>query len=117
MKSALFIAIVMLASGVCAKEARTPPMYSLSVGRVFESTSEKPEWMYILGGTGTMRGGETVCKTPQSLKKLLVGLPRGSSLSWWPTCSGEQRALSEHLDELKEACIEAGVDFRIHPAG
>jgi hypothetical protein len=97
--------------------AAEPPKYSLSVGRVYESKPGLQEWVFIFGGTSATRGGETVCKTPATLKKLIGGLPRGSSLDWWPTCSGESAALAADLEDLKKVCTEAGVVFTIHPAG
>jgi hypothetical protein len=73
--------------------------------------------VFIFGGTSAVRGGETVCKSPEALKKLLKGLPRGSTLDWSPTCAGESEALAWHLDDLKKICTEAGITFSVHPAG
>jgi hypothetical protein len=98
-------------------DAVPPGRYSLSVGRIYESDPERPEWVFIFGGTGAIRGGETVCSTPASLKRLLKGLPRGSTLDWWPTCRGEADALAGHLDDLKNVCTEAGIAFTLHPSG
>ncbi|OAI42675.1 hypothetical protein AYO41_00640 [Verrucomicrobia bacterium SCGC AG-212-E04] len=105
------------ASLVLAADAVPPNNYSLSVGRVFESKPDRPEWVFIFGGTNATRGGETVCRSPATLMTLLKGLPRGSTLDWWPTCEGESEALAGHLDELKKICTEAGIVFKIHPAG
>jgi len=117
MRSITILAFVLLASLVLAANAAPPSKYSLSVGRVYESKPEQPEWVFILGGTNSTRGGETVCKSPASLKTLLKALPRGSTLDWWPTCEGESQALADHLDALKKICSEAGVVFTIHPTG
>ena len=89
--------------------------YSLSVAQVYESNPQ--EWVFIFGGTGQYRGGETVCKSVAALKKLLIGLPRGSFLDWSPTCHGESVALKEDLEDLKKLCAKAGVIFTIHPSG
>ncbi len=94
-----------------------PAKYSLSVGRVYESKPDKPEWVFILGGTSLVRGGETVCKSPATLKTRLKGLPRGSSLDWWPTCRGEAEALAADLDDLRKICRETGIVFTLHPSG
>ena len=102
---------------VLAADAVPPNKYSLSVGRVYESKSERPEWVFIFGGTSAIRGGETVCKSPATLKRLLKGLPSGSTLDWWPTCKGDSEALAGHLDDLKKVCTEGGIVFTIHPAG
>ena len=104
-------------SDVPPEEAAPPPKYSLSVGRVYEPTATQPEWVFIFGGPRTNRGIETVCKSFAALKTLLKGLPRGSTLDWWPTCKGESEALDAHLDDLKNICTEAGIVFTIHPAG
>ena len=53
-----------------------------------------------------------MCKSPATLKTLLKGLPRGSTLDWWPTCSGESEALAGHLDDLKKICTDAGIVFK-----
>lgn len=116
MKKLITLLFVAFASVVVAADA-VPPKYSFSVGRVYESKLERPEWVFIFGGTGAIRGGETVCRSPEALKKLLKGLPRGSSLDWWPTCDGESKALAGHLDDLKKICTEAGIVFTIHPTG
>ena len=117
MKTITTLSVVTVMSLALLVGAAPPAKYSLSVGRVYESRPERPEWVFILGGTGTTRGGETVCKSPSTLKTLLKGLPRGSSLDWWPTCSGESEALAGHLDDLKKICTEAGIVFTIHPSG
>ena len=100
-----------------ASDGIPPGKYSLSVARVYESNPSQPEWVFIFGGTGSVRGGETVCKSVASLKKLLAGLQRGSTLDWWPSCSGESIALDGHIDELKKICKEAGIVFTIHHTG
>ncbi len=100
-----------------ASDIPSSPQYSLSVAQVYESSASKPEWVFIFGGVSPTRGGETVCKTISSLKKLLSGLPRGSTLDWWPTCHGESEVLKDHLEELKKICAKAGITFTIHPAG
>ena len=118
--SRLIIAFLLLALApfALAADAVPPPnRYSLSVARVYESKPEKPEWVFIFGGTSAIRGGETVCKSPEGLKKLVQGLPRGSSLDWQPTCAGESEALAGHLDALKKICTDAGIVFTIHPSG
>jgi hypothetical protein len=102
---------------VLAADAVPPGEYSLSIGRVYESKAERPKWVFIFGGTSPVRGGEIVCRSAESLKRLLKGLPRGSTLHWWPTCGGESEALAKDLDDLKQICSEAGVQFTIHPAG
>jgi hypothetical protein len=117
MKRITALLFVMLASLALAADAVPPGKYSLSVGRVYESKLGRPEWVFILGGTSATRGGETVCKSPATLKTLLKGLPRGSTLDWWPTCSGESEALAGHLDDLKKICTDAGIVFTIHLAG
>jgi len=117
MKRIITLLFITFASWVLAADAVPPNKYSLSVGRVYESKPERPEWVFIFGGTSAIRGGETVCKTPATLKTLLKGLPRGSTLDWWPTCSGESEALAGHLDDLKKVCTEAGIVFTIHPSG
>jgi hypothetical protein len=117
MKSFTALLFVALATVASAKDEVPGPKYSLSVGRVYESKREQPEWVFILGGTSAIRGGETVCKTPAALKTLLKGLPRGSTLDWWPTCSGDSAALAADLEELKKLCADAGIVFTIHPAG
>ena len=115
-----FVAVILFvtfASLVLAADPVPSNNYSLSVGRVYDSKPERPEWVFIFGGTGATRGGETVCRSPETLKKLLSGLPRGSTLDWWPTCSGESEVLAGHLIDLKEICRNAGIIFTIHPAG
>ena len=94
-----------------------PGKYSLSVGKIYESKPERPEWVFILGGTSVIRGGETVCKSPATLKALLKSLPRSSKLDWYPTCSGESKALDGHLDDMKKILSDANIAFTIHPAG
>jgi hypothetical protein len=117
----LIIAILLLLPHVpfasAADAVSAPNRYSLSVARVYESKPEKPEWVFVFGGTSAIRGGETVCKSPASLKKLFQGLPRGSSLDWHPTCAGESEALAGHLDALKKICTDGGIVFTIHPSG
>lgn len=108
----LFVAMASLASFA---SAAPPNKYSLSVARVYGSKPQ--ESVFILGGTSATRGGETVCKNGDALKSLLKGLPRGSTLDWWPTCSEDSQALAEHLDELKRICADAGIEFTIHPSG
>ena len=115
--SVVALLFIMFASFVLAADAVPPNKYSLSVGRVYESKPERPEWVFLFGGPSALRGGETVCRSPETLKKLLKGLPRGSTLDWWPTCDGESEALTGHRDDLKEICTEAGIVFTIHPAG
>ena len=94
-----------------------PGKYSLSVGKIYESKPERPEWVFILGGTSVIRGGETVCKSPATLKALLKSLPRSSKLDWYPTCSGESKALDDHLDDIKKFLSDANIAFTIHLAG
>jgi hypothetical protein len=117
MKKIIILLYMTFASLLMAADAVPPSKYSLSVGRVYESKPESPEWVFIFGGTNAIRGGETVCSSPETLKKLLKGLPRGSTLEWWPTCSGESEALAGHLDDLKRICTDGGVVFTIHPTG
>jgi hypothetical protein len=117
MKSILTILFITLAAVTFAANAVPTNKYSLSVARVYESKPSNPEWVYIVGGTSTIRGGETVCRTPETLKKLFRGLPRGSTLDWWPSCHGESDALAGHLDDLKKICTDSGIMFTIHPAG
>ena len=117
MKSIITLLFITFASLVLAADAVPSNKYSLSVGRVYESKPERPEWVFIFGGTSATRGGETVCRSPESLKKLLKGLPRGSTLDWWPTCQGESEALAGHLDDLKKISTDAGIVFTIHPGG
>jgi len=117
MKGILVLLFIMLAPAILAADAVPANKYSLSVGRVYESKPASPEWVFIFGGTSAIRGGETVCRTPETLKKLLRGLPRGSTLDWWPSCHGESDALAGHLDDLKKICTDAGIVFTIHPAG
>jgi hypothetical protein len=97
---------------------RVPPSkYSLSIARVYDPSRSQPEWVFILGGTGLIRGGETVCKSVGALKKLLAGLPRDSILDWHPSCGGEAEVLQEDIEDLKATCHKAGVMFTIHPSG
>ncbi|MCE9587959.1 MAG: hypothetical protein K8R57_06565 [Verrucomicrobia bacterium] len=117
MKRIIGFLFITFASLVLAADAVPTNKYSLSVGRVYESKPERPEWVFIFGGTSAIRGGETVCLSPETLKKLFKGLPRGSTLDCWPTCDGESEALAGHLDDLKKICTEAGIVFTIHPAG
>ena len=117
MKSIATLLFSLVASLALATDAIPPGKYSLSVGRVYESKPERPEWVFILGATDPTRGGEVVCQSPATLKTLLKSLPRGSTLVWWTTCDGESKALAGHLDDLKKTCAEAGVVFTIHPSG
>lgn len=117
MKRVFVLLCIAFASSALAGDASLPPKYSLSIGRVYESTPEQPQWVFILGGTSAIRGGESVCMTPAALKTLLRSLPRGSTLDWWPTCKGESETLAAHLDDLKQICTEVGIAFTIHPAG
>jgi hypothetical protein len=117
MKQIITLLFMAIGSLVLAADSVPPATYSLSVGRVYESKPDKPEWVFILGGTSAIRGGETVCKTPAALKTLLKGLLRDSTLDWWTTCRGESVALAADLDDLKKICKEAGIVFTIHPAG
>jgi hypothetical protein len=117
MKKIASLLCVMLASLATAADSIPPDKCSLSVARVYESKPERPEWVFIVGGTGTRRGGETVCKSPAALKTFLKGLARGSTLDWWPTCGGESQVLAGDLDDLKRICRETGIVFTIHPAG
>jgi hypothetical protein len=117
MKRITTLIFVMLASIALAVDAVPPGKYSLSVGRVYESKLDRPEWVFIFGGISATRGGETVCKSLATLKTLLKGLPRGSTLDWWRTCDGEPEALAGHLDDLQKICTDAGIVFTIHPAG
>jgi len=117
MKRIITLLFITFVSLVLAADTVLPNKYSLSIGRVYESKPERPEWVFIFGNTSAIRGGETVCKSATSLKTLLKGLPRGSTLDWWPTCKGDSEALDGHLDDLKNICTEAGIVFTIHPAG
>jgi hypothetical protein len=117
MNRIILLLLLNFAPFASAADAVPANKYSLSVGRIYESKPEHPEWVFIFGGTSAIRGGETVCKSPATLMKLLRGLPRGSTLDWHPTCSGESEALAGHLDDLKQACTDAGIVFTIHPAG
>jgi hypothetical protein len=117
MRRIITLLIITFVSLVLAADAGPPNKYSLSIGRVYKSKSERPEWVFILVRTSAIRGGETVCKTPATLKTLLKGLPRGSTLDWSPSCRGESEVLAGRLDDLKKICREAGIVFTIHPAG
>ena len=77
MKRIITLLLFTFASLVLAADTIPQNKYSLSVARVYESSLERPEWVFIFGGTSAIRGGETVCRSPESLKKLLRGLPRG----------------------------------------
>jgi hypothetical protein len=112
-----FLALLICAP-MCRAADRVPPgKYSLSVGRVYESDPSQPKWVFILGGTGAIRGGETVCQSVAGLKKLLASLPRDSTLDWYPTCRGESEVLREDVENLKAICSKAGVTFTIHQSG
>ena len=100
-----------------AADVPPPGTYSLSVGRVHAAKPDEPAWVFIIGGTGTHRGGEMICKDIASLKTVHRGLPTGSSVDWWPTCSGESRAVSDRLDEIQKVCAESGLKLTVHPAG
>ena len=109
------VAIVMSLVRVSVADTGATQKYSLSIAQVYESNPQ--EWVFIFGGTGPYRGGETVCKSVQALKKLLTGLPRGSTLDWSPTCHGESVALKDDLEDLKKLCTKAGITFTVHPSG
>ena len=117
MKRIITLLFITFASLVLTADGGPSNQYSLSVARVYEAKPEHPEWVFIFGGTSAIRGGETVCRSPATLKALLKGLPRGSTLDWWPTCEGESEALAGHLDDLKKICTEVGIVFTIHPSG
>ena len=63
MKQIITLLFVTFATLALAADAGPPNKYSLSVGRVYESKPERPEWVFIVGGTSAIRGGETVCKS------------------------------------------------------
>src|SRR5215218_9781507 len=118
MKTIATLWFVMLTWLALAADGVPPGKYSLSIGRVYGWTPEHPEWVFILGGTSAMRGGETVCKSPAALKALLKGLPRGSTVDWSPGCDpAGHEPLASHLDDLKQICREAGITFTIRPSG
>ncbi len=107
-------ALLMISSVACAKDV-LPGKYSLSVAEVYGSRPR--ESVFILGGTSSIRGGETVCKSVASLKKLLSGLPLGSTLDWFPTCVEPAILKDNEIEDLKATCTKAGVVFTIHPSG
>ena len=112
-----FAALLMFLTIATAADKTPPGKYSLSVARIYESNPSHPEWVFIFGGTDSVRGGEMVCKSVASLKKLLTALPRGSTLDWWPTCDGESEVLKCDIEELKMICTKAGITLTIHPTG
>src|SRR3974377_1822668 len=99
------LSALLVCSAIAPAADRVPPgKYSLSVAQVYESDPLRPEWVFIFGGTGSLRGGETVCKSPASLKKLLAGLPRDSTVDWSPTCDGESEVLKGDIKDLQTIC-------------
>jgi len=116
-------ALFIVSSAVHAKDA-PPGKYFLSVANVYESSPR--EMVFIVGGTDSLRGwgGQTVCKSVASLKKLLSGFPRGSTLDWYPSdCDGDVHRgqfkflKDDDVEDLKAICAKAGIKFTIHPAG
>jgi len=91
--------------------------YSLSVGHVYDPDSPTPGWVFILGGVGPIRGGETVCRSLKALADLIPALPRGSRIDWYRTCEGEPDIAESDLDAFKATCRRAGVRLVIHPSG
>jgi|SRR5665213_2409850 len=112
-----FAALLMFLTIAAAADKTPPGRYSLSVARIYESNLSHPEWVFIFGGTDSVRGGETVCKSVTSLKKLLAALPPGSTLDWSPTCDGESEVLKSDIEDLKMICTKAGITLTIHPTG
>ena len=103
-------------------ENRVPPgNYSLSVARVYGSSPSQPEWVFLVGGVGSSRGGGTACKSVASLKKLLAELPQGSTLDWWlsddASGEGEFAVLKGEIEDLKAISRRAEITFTIHPGG
>jgi len=117
MKHLLYLVWLAFAVPLLAADTVPPAKYSLTVATVYPVNFQHPEWVFIIGGTAPIRGGEIVCRTPADLKTMLRSLPRGSTMDWWPTCFGDAKTLAEHQDELVKICNDAGVVFTIHPSG
>jgi hypothetical protein len=76
MKRIIGLLFITFAWLVLAADAVPPNKYSLSFRRVYESKPERSEWVFIFGGTSAIPGGETVCRSPETLKKPLKNLPQ-----------------------------------------
>ncbi len=84
-----------------------PGKYSLVVAEVYGSRASKPEYYFVFGGASDVRGGETICKTLESLKKLLAERPRGSMLDAWPVCTEPQRPSDAEVEDLEQSKYRA----------
>ena len=115
--ASLLLCLVILVFQSTKASADAPALnYTFSIENNFDSGSWT-EFYFLLGPTGAPAHRQTAYRSPAAVKKAFTELPRGTTVEWSPTCSGESVALKNDLADLEALCKKKGVTFTIHPSG
>ena len=113
-----FITIVCLlaAPALNASEAPAtasqPPAYTMAIACFSDTVAARPEWIFVLGGVAF--------RSLEALKDGITRFPRGSTLTWAPSCKrigGEPLSSEAELEDFAAHCKSHGIRFILVPSG
>jgi hypothetical protein len=86
---------------------------TMSLARVADA-GEPKQYIFVINGV-------VAYKTLEGLQKYLKDIPKGSSLTWAPSCCriGNEPLLgsNEEMKRFKEFCESVGIKFTLIPSG
>jgi hypothetical protein len=112
----IFCAVVLCALlvPVFAQDAKPKPDNLTMTLAWIADAGEPKQYVFVINGV-------VAYKTLNGLKKYLKDIPRGSSLTWAPSCrrTGNEPLIGseEEMREFKEFCKTIGINFILVPSG
>jgi hypothetical protein len=118
MKRPLVTAMILascLAGTISQTSEGKPEKLTLTLAWIADSKNAgSGEYVFVINGLGAYR-------TLEGLKKYISGLPKGSVLTWAPTCRrmGDEPLLSssQEMEKFKAFCESCGIGFILIPSG
>ena len=112
----LFLAGILFSS--LGKAADPPPAspqapaFVMSIACFADTIATKPEWIFVIGGTAF--------RSLDALKDGITHFPKGSTLTWAPSCTrigGEPLSTEAEHKAFEEHCKSHGIKFVHIPSG
>lgn len=108
------LTILALASpALSQKTERKPETLTMTLAWIADA-GEPEQYVFVINGV-------VAYKTVEGLKKYLMDLPEGSTLTWAPGCSreGNEPLLDsqEEMKKFKDFCKSKGIKFVLVPSG
>jgi hypothetical protein len=93
---------------------RKPENLTMTLAWIADAGEQQPEHIFVINGV-------VAYKTVEGLKKYLMELPEGSTLTWDPGCDrlGNEPLLGskEEMKKFKDFCEAHSIKFVLVPAG